>query len=133
MDKRNIKFIKSVADNIRVKADPVLLEELLRNFIENSVKYTPVDGTIEICAVRENGHLKIYVKDTGVGLALEHIDRVFDEFFKVDGSRHDLSSSGLGLAICKRIAQLHHWEISAYSRGLGMGSEFSVDIPETLI
>jgi len=63
-------------------------------------------------------------KDNGLGLTKEHMDNIFDEFFKVDPSRHDLEASGLGLPICKRIVAKHGGKIWVESPGLGKGSTF---------
>ncbi|GAH44071.1 unnamed protein product, partial [marine sediment metagenome] len=66
---------------------------------------------------------------SGIGITREQIDRVFDEFYKADESRHDFDSSGLGLSICKRIVEKHGGRIWAESSGKGKGSTFYFTIP----
>jgi len=113
-----------IKEDIIVKADKLRLDELFNNLITNAVKYTPKSGNLIIDAKEEEDFVTISFKDTGIGLTKEQIDNIFDEFYKVDPSRHDLGSSGLGLPICKRIAEKHGGKIWAESLGIGKGSTF---------
>ena len=113
-----------IKDDIIVKADKLRLDELFNNLITNAVKYTSKSGNLIIDAKEEEDFVTISFKDTGIGLTKEQIDNIFDEFYKVDPSRHDLESSGLGLPICKRIVEKHGGKIWAESSGIGKGSTF---------
>ena len=119
----------NVDKEIVVSADKVQLVELFDNLITNAVKFTPKDGAITIDARKDGDFVVVSVADTGIGLTLEQMYRVFDEFYKVDPSRHDLDSSGLGLSICKRIVEKHGGRIWVESLGPGKGATFYFIIP----
>ena len=125
LDENNINIENKIGEKIFVKADRLRFGELLNNLITNSIKYTPDSGgEITIDAKEEGNFVTISVKDTGIGIKQERLSHVFDEFYKVDISRHDLDSSGLGLAICKRIVEKHGGKIWVESPGRGMGTAF---------
>ena len=125
LDENNINIENKIGEKIFVKADRLRFGELLNNLITNSIKYTPDSGgEITIDAKEEGDFVTISVKDTGIGIKQERLSHVFDEFYKVDISRHDLDSSGLGLAICKRIVEKHGGKIWVESPGRGMGTAF---------
>jgi PAS domain S-box-containing protein len=125
LDENNISIENKIGEKIFVKADRLRLGELLNNLITNSIKYTPDSGgEITIDAKEEGDFVTISVKDTGIGIKQDRIIHVFDEFYKADISRHDLDSSGLGLAICKRIVEKHGGKIWVESPGKGMGTAF---------
>jgi len=110
-----------IPDNIEVYADRINFEELITNLIENSLKYSYDTVKIEINALDAPSEVEIWIKDNGIGLDMDQIDFVFDEFYKVDSSRHDIESSGLGLSICKRIVERHNGRIWITSEGIGKG------------
>jgi PAS domain S-box-containing protein len=125
LDENNINIVNKIDEKIFVKADRLRLGELLNNLITNSVKYTPdSEGEIIIDAKEDGDFVTISVKDTGIGIKQERLIHVFDEFYKGDISRHDLDSSGLGLAICKRIVEKHGGKIWVESPGRKMGTVF---------
>ncbi len=125
LDENNISIENKIGEKIFVKADRLRLGELLNNLITNSIKYTPDSGgKITIEAKEDGDFVTISVKDTGIGIKQERLGHVFDEFYKTDISRHDLDSSGLGLAICKRIVEKHGGKIWVESPGKGMGTAF---------
>ena len=103
--------------------------ELFDNLLGNSVKFTPNGGTITIDAKKNNNDITISLKDTGIGMDRKEIIHIFDEFYKVDESRHDMSSVGLGLAICKRIVEKHNGKIWAASQGKGKGTTMYISLP----
>ncbi|HEC80942.1 MAG TPA: HAMP domain-containing histidine kinase, partial [Thermoplasmatales archaeon] len=125
----NIDIEIMVDENVVVDADKLRLKEVFNNLITNAVKYSPNGGTITIGAEKQGKEVKIFVRDTGIGLTEEQKERVFDEFYKADESRHDFDSSGLGLAICKRIVEKHGGKIWAESDGVGKGSTFYFTLP----
>jgi len=107
---------------ITALAVPAQLHELFTNLILNAVRYSHENGRVRIVAEECHDTVTVAVIDDGIGLAAKHLESIFDEFFKVDESRHDLEASGLGLSICKRIVQNHHGRIWAESAGLGQGT-----------
>ncbi|GAB4256529.1 MAG: ATP-binding protein [Deferrisomatales bacterium] len=115
---------------VEIQADPLRLRQLFWNLLDNAVKYTPEGGKVFLShAVAEPGWARITVKDTGVGIAPEHRDRIFERFYRVDKHRaRAQGGSGLGLAICKWIAQVHGGRIDVHSQP-GRGSSFVVHLP----
>ncbi|MDY0978360.1 ATP-binding protein [Massilia sp. CFBP9012] len=93
------------ADPATVEGQPDALQILLRNLVENAVKYTPGGGTVDIAVQHEGGKIVVQVEDSGPGIPPEERERVFDRFYRVAGS--DAAGSGLGLAIIKAIAERH--------------------------
>jgi signal transduction histidine kinase/CheY-like chemotaxis protein len=109
-------------------SDPVLLETMLRNLLSNALRYT-LQGAIEINARPAAGVLDIAVRDTGIGIAPEHRERVFSEFFQVGNPERDRNRGlGLGLAIVQRLARLLDHPLILETE-LGTGSCFTVRIP----
>ena len=127
--KKNIRPINRVDKDIFVKADRLRLKEVFTNLISNSIKYTPEGGKIEFLAKPNGNEVIIEVKDNGTGLEGDQKYRIFDEFYKVDESRHNVESSGLGLTICKRIVEKHGGRIWAESEGLGKGTSIYFTLP----
>ena len=124
-DKRKIKIENKIDRKMIVRADKLRLDELLINLISNSIKYTPEKGgKIIIDANKRKDSVTVSIRDSGIGMNADEIKHVFDEFYKVDDSRHNLDSSGLGLAICKRIVEKHGGNIWVESPGKGKGSTF---------
>jgi signal transduction histidine kinase len=79
--------------------------------------------------IADGDNVKVSIKDNGAGLSGKQLKRVFEEFYKVDDSRHDRSSTGLGLAICKCIIEQHRGSIWAESPGLGQGTTVHFTLP----
>lgn len=115
-----------------IKARPHQMEQLFQNLISNALKFndkeTPVI-TIENSLVHEDGaaHCKMLVKDNGIGFEPEHSARIFEAFYRLHG-RSQYSGSGIGLAICKKIVELHNGTISATSE-YGKGATFTIILP----
>jgi two-component system, OmpR family, heavy metal sensor histidine kinase CusS len=89
-----------------IHADRMLFDRAVSNLVENALRYTPAGGTIRISIAARAAQSEISVKDTGCGIAAEHIPRVFDRFYRVDSSRSS-QGAGLGLALVKSITDLH--------------------------
>ncbi len=100
-DENKIKISNKINHKLSIKADRLRLEELLTNIFENSVKYSHDDCRITIDAEQTNDFVTISIADNGIGMTKEQIERIFDEFFKADSTRHDIQSTGLGMSICK--------------------------------
>jgi len=129
-DNNEIIVENNIDDKITVKADKLRLRAVLDNIISNAVKYTSDNGnSITIDAKERDKYVVVSIKDKGIGLAKEHLDHIFDEFYKADSSRHDLDSNGLGLSICKRIVEKHGGSIWAESPGDGQGTTVFFTIP----
>ncbi|MGF2036682.1 MAG: HAMP domain-containing histidine kinase [Nostoc sp. CmiVER01] len=126
---KQINFKFKLIASLQLIGDSVQLTRLFTNLIENALYYTPSGGIVEIKTSRVGSQLYINVQDTGVGIAPEHIDKIFERFWRADQSRSYWSGgSGLGLAIAQAIAQNHGGLISVTSQ-LGVGSCFTVHLP----
>jgi len=111
-----------------VTADIGLIERVLENLIDNAIRHTPAPGGISV-GTRVQGHtVTVRVSDTGNGIPSEDLPRIFDRFFQADGSREDGRHAGLGLAIAKRILDLHDSPIHVVSR-VGTGTSFYFSLP----
>ena len=110
-------------------ADPVHIENIIVNLLENALKYSPNKPFIEIRTRNEGKNLIIEVEDHGIGIAKKETKRIFNEFYRVSqGNRHDTKGFGLGLGYVKKIVSLHHGSVSVKS-ALGKGSTFIVSLP----
>jgi len=129
MKQKNIQPINRIDEDIFVKADRLRLKEVLTNLVSNSVKYTSEGGKIEFLARPNGDNIVVEIRDTGIGLEGDQKQKIFDEFYKVDESRHDVRSSGLGLSICKKIIEKHGGKIWAESKGIGKGISIYFALP----
>lgn len=112
-----------------VIGDRMRLEQLAWNLVENALRYTPAGGRVELELARDGNQATLVVSDTGVGIAAEHLSRIFERFYRVDKarSRRD-GGTGLGLAIVKSVAETHQGRVSV-SSGQGEGTTFTVMLP----
>ncbi len=116
-------------DATPVRADATALRQILGNLIENSVRYTPA-GSVTLFAARDAGGVWVGVRDTGIGIAPEHLPRVFERFYRVDAARsREEGGTGLGLAIVKHLAEAHGGAVRADST-VGRGTTISVFLPD---
>ena len=110
-------------DNLEVFGDKEKLRQVLVNLVHNAIKYTE-KGKVEILIEEENKHAKVIVRDTGIGIPDDYLDRIFERFFRIDKARsRSLGGTGLGLAIVKHIIEAHNSKVSVTSK-VGEGSEF---------
>ncbi|MFN8560553.1 MAG: ATP-binding protein [Anaerolineae bacterium] len=113
-----------------VQADPDRIVQVLINLLGNALQNTPAGGSVEIRLAADGNMLRFSVADTGVGIAPENLERIFQRFFRVDKSRARSSGgSGIGLTISRYLVEAHGGRIWAESAGLGRGSTFSFTIP----
>jgi heavy metal sensor kinase len=111
-------------------ADQDLLLQLLVNLIDNALAHTSAGGTIILGCRPRDGHVQLWIADTGEGIATEHQARIFDRFYRVDAGRtRARGGTGLGLAICKAIAEAHGGTIGLTSQ-VGSGTRVEVVIPK---
>ena len=111
-------------------ADEIKLKQIMFNLLSNAVKFTPDNGHVTVRAYREPGGLIVSVSDTGIGMNPEDLDRVFGAFEQVDSSHsRRQQGTGLGLALTRRLVELHGGRIGVKSDGPGKGSTFTFTIP----
>jgi signal transduction histidine kinase len=120
LERAGLKSVNCVSGGLKVLGDEMRLMEVFNNLISNAVKYAP-GGGLRFDAVGSSGSVLVSVADDGIGVPPEKLHNLFTEFYKVDTSRHDLSS-GLGLAICRRIIEKHNGRVWAESEGLSKGT-----------
>ena len=110
-------------------ADPKRLKQIILNLVNNAFRYTPQGGTITIVAKQEDNNFLFSVQDTGMGIAPEDVDKIFDRFYRTDRSRdRESGGSGLGLAITKALVEAHGGWIKVSSK-LNEGTTFTVMLP----
>ena len=116
------------AEPIWVRADVVRLEQIITNLLANAAKYTANGGRISLRVERDGDDCVLRVIDTGIGISPELLPRVFDLFTQAPSLDRSNSGLGIGLALVKRLVELHHGRVEAQSV-LGTGSEFVVALP----
>lgn len=113
-----------------VMVDPVRIGQVLVNLLSNALRHTPSGGTVTLEARAVHDQVVLSVTDTGEGIAPEHVDHVFERFYRVDTARdREHGGSGIGLAISKALVEAHGGRIDVTSGGLGAGSRFDVSLP----
>ncbi len=111
-------------------ADPVRLEQIVTNLLTNAAKYTESGGEIWLSVERDQNDIVIKVRDTGIGIAPEQIERLFELFAQGDRSlARSEGGLGIGLPLARKLAEMHGGSLTATSRGPGTGSEFVVRLP----
>ena len=123
-----IAIINYIPDNMIIVADKNMLETIFRNLVSNALKFTPVNGKIEIMATLHVNRYEISVKDTGVGIKNEDIGKIFEigSGFSTRGTENE-KGTGLGLLLCKEFVEKHHGKIWVESEE-GKGSTFTFSI-----
>ncbi len=106
-----------------------LLQRMLANLIDNALKYTPRGGSVSVVLARESGKVSVSVRDNGIGIAREDVDKIFERFYRCDQSRSE-AGSGLGLSLARAVVRAHGGDISVQSHK-GEGSRFSIVLPLT--
>ena len=113
-----------------VLGDPHRLQQVVWHLLSNSIKFTPRGGRAEVTVRNAGGQCEILVTDTGAGIASDVLPFVFDRFWRAEASeKHRYSGLGLGLALAKRLAELHGGTVNATSAGLNRGATFTVVLP----
>jgi len=115
---------------LAVAADPVRLAQMLDNLLGNASRYTPPGGTVRVAAFGDGDAVEVRVADTGVGLDADTLETVFELFVQVDaGGEPARGGLGIGLALVRRLAELHGGTVRAHSEGRGRGSTFVLRLP----
>ncbi len=117
---------------IEITSDKMHLTNIISNLVDNAIKYSTSAPEIEINLKRENKKLLLSVKDHGVGIKKEHMNKIFDKLYRIPtGNLHDVKGFGLGLSYVKAIADSHGWNILVRSK-FGEGSEFILVMKEKI-
>ena len=127
--KIDFQFIKPIQP-LKIWFDPFQLQKAIINLISNAFKFTPEGGKIELTINEEDDCIKIVVSDNGFGIAEEHLPYIFERFYQADHESHFYTvGSGIGMAICKSIVELHHGEIKVDSK-INEGTIFTIKLPK---
>ena len=127
--RRGIVLGRTVDERLgMVRADERKVKQVLLNLLSNALKFTPEGGKIDVRAALSNGVVEISVTDTGVGIAPEDQDKVFEEFRQVGTASKKVEGTGLGLAISRKFIELHGGRIWVKSQ-VGAGSTFAFTLP----
>lgn len=123
---KSMPFHFNTEPGIMVRGDTLKLRELFFNLIDNAAKYNRTGGDVTLSLKRDDNFARVDVKDTGIGMKPENLGHIFERFYRVD--KTDERGAGLGLALCKKIAEIHGGRIEVTSQ-YGKGSTFSIWLP----
>jgi len=118
----------SAAQNLTVLGDSELLRSCFENVLRNAIRYAPAQSTIDIRAAANTGSIQVEIADRGPGVPVEHLEKIFEPYFRVASGGHHKDSTGLGLAIVKRIAKHHGGTVQAIRRE-GGGLSVKIRLP----
>jgi signal transduction histidine kinase len=120
-------YLDLKVDGLQIQADPTRLAQVFDNLLTNAIKYAP-GAQVKITLSKETDQAYVTVKDNGPGIAPEHLQHLFNRFYRVPTDNVTVRGTGLGLYICRRIVQAHKGEISVEST-LGKGTTFHIRLP----
>ena len=126
-----VRLTVSAPDSpVTLDADPARLAQIFQNLLNNAARYTPAGGAAALTVTPLDGKVTVSVRDSGIGIAADDLERVFELFVQIDRhSRHSQTGLGIGLPLVKQMAELHGGTVSVWSDGPGRGSEFIVTLP----
>ncbi len=128
-EKKEIKLEKDISPYlVPVMGDAGYLKRVFINLVSNAVKYTPEKGNVKVVARRDGETARVDIVDTGYGISEEDREKVFEKFYRVKGSSDKAKGTGLGLAMVKKIVEMHHGSIDVESEE-EKGSKFQVALP----
>jgi len=127
--RRNIALHMSIDNRLgEIQGDERKIRQVVLNLLSNAIKFSPEGGRIEVSAMPKDGSVEVSVSDTGVGIAPEDQERVFEEFRQVGTAEKKAEGTGLGLTLCRKFIELHGGRIWVKSQ-VGQGSTFTFTIP----
>lgn len=128
-DDAQVTLVVDADTQMPAHVDPDRIFQVLSNLLGNALLATPARGTVTIAARRLADHCEVTVTDTGVGLAGEDVERVFERFYRAPGQPRRSAGSGIGLTIARGIARGHDGDVHAFSAGRGQGASFTLTLP----
>ena len=125
LEKKQLHFHTELSAN-EIAGDPILIKMLLSNLIDNAIKACYENGSIQVSCTKATHQTIISIQDTGMGIAKEHLDKIFEPFYIVDPARTKKNNgAGIGLAICQKITELHHAKLEVKTE-LNVGTTISI-------
>jgi two-component system, OmpR family, phosphate regulon sensor histidine kinase PhoR len=113
---------------LAVMGNPDRLRQVIGNLISNAIKYSPHGGVVAVRADRENGHVRVEVRDEGMGIPVSQQSKIFTKFFRGDAAASGITGTGLGLAVSRDIVESHGGRIG-FKSAEGRGTTFYVELP----
>ncbi len=130
IDAKNLRLETSIGGPQLLLADCDRLRQVLWNLFTNAVKFTPSGGLVAVTLERVDAHIRITVRDTGIGIRRQAIPYIFQRFWQAENTTtRERGGLGLGLALSRYLVELHGGSIAVESAGPGMGAEFRVELP----
>ena len=129
-EKRNIKLLYDIEDNIFIRGDQTLITRMIINIISNGINYSKENGYVKTCIFKKKNKVYINILDNGIGISENDLNKIWNRFYRAEKSRNKSSSLnlGLGLPMVKWIVSIHSGEIYVSSK-LNIGSTFSIVLP----
>jgi two-component system CheB/CheR fusion protein len=130
---KNIRIeVEALDEAVFVEADPVRLEQVIWNLLNNAVKFTPQDGRIAVKLRAAPDEIVLSVEDNGQGIDASFLPHIFEIFRQADSSTNrSQSGMGIGLAVVQQLVELHGGSVTAYSAGAGQGASFTIHLPRS--
>ena len=130
-EEKDISIVIAFLEQVKINGDEVRLRQMVWNILHNGIKYTQPGGELKVSLLEESGFALLSIQDTGIGIPEKDLPFIFDRFYRVDKARSkDEGGSGLGLSICRHIAEAHKGKIEVESKS-GLGTRFKIHIPST--
>jgi signal transduction histidine kinase len=128
--KKQSLFLDIPREPVIAMGDPVRLQQVFGNILNNAAKYTPVGGTISVALAAQDGYARLRVRDNGAGIAPEQLEWIFDLFAQANPTLARTEGGlGVGLTVARQLVELHGGRVHAASEGFGRGAEFIVELP----
>ena len=127
-EKENVGLQLEISEAIEIRGDEDRLKGAVLNLVDNAIKYSSAGGTVTITLSNDKRSVSVSVRDEGDGIAAEDQDKIFERFHRSESKRSRHDGNGLGLAIVRRIVELHNGTIAVVSQ-LGKGSTFTIEFP----
>jgi two-component system CheB/CheR fusion protein len=131
ISKKKLQMFLEIAEDLPdIEADDLKVKEILYNLLSNAAKFTPEGGKIGLQAKKSDSKIEVVVWDSGVGIAPENMEKIFEGFFRVDTPYSRVTEgTGLGLPLSKNLVELHGGKFSVESEGLGKGTLVRFTLP----
>jgi two-component system CheB/CheR fusion protein len=131
VSKKKLQIVLEIAEDLpNIEADELNVKEIIYNLLSNAVKFTPEGGNIGMRAKKADSEIEVVVWDTGIGIAPENMEKIFEGFFRVDTPYSRVTEgTGLGLPLSKKLVELHGGKFSVESEGLNKGTQVRFTLP----
>ena len=133
VSKKKLNMVLEITDDLpNINADELKVKEIIYNLLSNAVKFTPEGGEIGMRAKKAGTEIEIVVWDTGIGIAPENMEKIFEGFFRVDTPYSRVTEgTGLGLPLSRKLVELHNGKLIVQSNGLDKGTSILFTLPIT--